>query len=51
MFIRGGEINCPCCPSRTFVAQDKTDRQTDRIVYCRKPYSFLTNINIFTQSS
>jgi len=21
--IRGGEINCPCCPSRTFVAPDK----------------------------
>ena len=20
---RGGEINCPCCPSRTFVAPDK----------------------------
>jgi len=21
--VRGGEINCPCCPSRTFVAPDK----------------------------
>ena len=21
---RGCEINCPCCPSRTFVAQDKS---------------------------
>ena len=20
---RGGKINCPCCPSRTFVAPDK----------------------------
>ena len=25
--IRGGEINCPCCPSRTFVAPDKKSFQ------------------------
>jgi len=23
MASRGGEINCPCCPSRRFVALDK----------------------------
>jgi len=27
--IRGGEINCPCCPSRTFVAPDKLSFPVD----------------------
>ena len=25
----GGEINCPCCPSRTFVAPDKQSFPVD----------------------
>jgi len=29
MFIRGGEINCPCCPSRTFVTPDNLSFPVD----------------------